>query len=83
MAAEFKFVVDGIELSDDQRAAIAQAVAAAGTVALNEAVRPGQAYVEIGAVNLRKWELIGKRVLLGQLAEEFGEKAQGIVDFSR
>ncbi|MEJ2858664.1 MULTISPECIES: hypothetical protein [unclassified Saccharothrix] len=83
MAAEFKFVVDGIELSDDQRAAIAHAVAAAGTVALNDAIQPGQAYVEIGAVNVRKWELVGKRVLLGQLAEEFSDKAQDIVDFSR
>ncbi|SDH82886.1 hypothetical protein SAMN05192558_105244 [Actinokineospora alba] len=80
MATEFKFVVDGIDLSEEQRGAIAQAVAAAGTVALTESIGRKVPYFEVGGVNLRKWELIGKYLLAGDLAEKLGGQVQGLID---
>ncbi|WP_436497192.1 hypothetical protein [Actinokineospora sp. HUAS TT18] len=80
MATEFKFVVDGIDLTEDQRGAIAQAVSAAGTVALTEVIGKGVPYFEVGGLNLRRWELIGKYLLAGDLAEKIGGQVQGLID---
>lgn len=80
MATEFKFVVDGIDLTEEQRGAIAQAVAAAGTVALTDTIGRDTPYFEVGGNNLRKWELIGKYLMAGDLADKLGGRVQGLID---
>ncbi|GAA2966863.1 hypothetical protein [Actinokineospora diospyrosa] len=77
MATEFKFVVDGLELSDAQRAVIAQAVAEAGTTAVDKVIGRDVPYFEFGGTRLRKWELIGRYLLAGPRALELADQVQG------
>jgi hypothetical protein len=83
MATEFKFVVDGVELSAEQRAEIAQAVASAGSLALNKTIAKDLGSFEMNGINLRKWELIGRYVLLGERADALSEQVQELVTRQR
>ncbi|GLZ39046.1 hypothetical protein [Actinokineospora sp. NBRC 105648] len=79
MATEFKFVVDGVDLTDAQRSAIAQAVAEAGSGAVEKVLARDLPYFEFGGRQLRKWELIGKYLLAGPRAHELAEQVEGFI----
>ncbi|HEV8556540.1 MAG TPA: hypothetical protein VGR06_09120 [Actinophytocola sp.] len=83
MATEFKFVVDGVDLTQAQRTEIAQAVAAAGSLALNRTIAKDLGSFEVNGINLRKWELIGRYVLLGDRAQDLGAQVQELVNKQR
>ena len=74
---EFRFVIDGLELSDEQTEAIAREVQAAGLRSLavvGTKVRP--VAVDIGSIE-RALEWKGKWVLVGPRAAEFAQSFQG------
>lgn len=69
--AEFRFVVDGMELDDEQRAAVASAVQEAGIRAITSfKIRSPILTLDLGRV--KGWQIDGGRVLLGALADEIG-----------
>ncbi|MEV6983241.1 hypothetical protein AB0M95_18545 [Sphaerisporangium sp. NPDC051017] len=76
MPHEFKFVLDGAELDEKQQAFIAQAVAEAGSKALGEvlAADAGRDLVAIDVSRLRRWEWVGRAVLLGDIASKVAER---------
>jgi hypothetical protein len=73
--AEFKFVIDGVE---DQREAVARAVQEAGVVALSKIDVAGPfVAVEVGP-GIKGWEIAGKYLLAGALAEEIAPQIADI-----
>jgi hypothetical protein len=76
--AEFKFVIDGVELNDDQRVTVARAVQEAGILALSGIDMAGPfVAVEVGP-RLKGWEIAGKYLLAGALAERIGSEIADI-----
>jgi hypothetical protein len=76
MAIQFTFTVDGADLSPEARAKIGQAVAAAGTLALDRELGKDTPRLAVSADLVNKWELIGKYVLAGKLAEELAQQVR-------
>ncbi len=74
MSIEFKFVVDGVELSEKQRSYVAQAVAEAGSKALGEALPSDVDLITVDVSRFRKWEWIGQAAFVGQRAFEVAEQ---------
>jgi hypothetical protein len=77
-ATEFTFVVDGIELTDEQHAAIAQAVAAAGSLALNKTLPPTIPVLEVTGYKLDRFPIRGKYLLTGDLAVHISEQLRDL-----
>ncbi len=76
--AEFKFVIDGVELDNGQRATVARAVQEAGIQALSKTDIGGPfVAVEVGS-RLKGWEIAGKYMLVGDLAARVGSQIAGI-----
>jgi hypothetical protein len=78
MPYEFKFVVDG-ELDAQTQAAIAQAVAEAGSAALGQAIKPDRDFVAIDLSHYRKWEWLGRYLALDARAEEIAGSLAGVI----
>jgi hypothetical protein len=67
--SEFHFILDGIDLDDDQKQSIAQAVQEAGMRAtVDLKLRDDFVAIDIGALR-DKWEWIGRVVLVDELAQ--------------
>jgi hypothetical protein len=67
--SEFHFVLDGIDLDDDQTQLIAQSVQEAGMRAVAD-LKLRNDFVAIDIAGLRdKWEWIGRVVLVDELAQ--------------
>ncbi|MGH3115810.1 MAG: hypothetical protein ACRDQ2_01575 [Gaiellales bacterium] len=76
--AEFRFVIDGVELDDDQRVTVASAVQEAGILALSKIdIRGPLVAVEVGP-RLKGWEIAGKYLLAGALAERVAPEIANI-----
>jgi hypothetical protein len=76
MSSEFKFVVDGVELSEKQHALIAQAVSEAGTKALAEVLPIEVDVITVDVSRFRRWEWIGKVAFVDQRAGEIAEQVR-------
>ncbi len=77
---EFKFVIDGLELSDDQRERIGSAIQRAGLQALTEAKVKLDSPVLVGHTGLKlRKEWLGIWVLNGDLGARLGPQIEDAV----
>ncbi|WP_372727120.1 hypothetical protein [Nocardioides sp.] len=78
--ADFRFVVDGVELSNAQRAKIGSAIQRAGLQALTDAKVEMESPVLFGQNHLKlNPEWYGIWVLTGDLADRFGPRIEEVV----